>query len=223
MRYLEKATNRLSNLFSRKAEFSDLIKRENIYLYAGDIPPMVEYSGYIGLSLTQHNKNHIKHNVLDKYPLKDNSVDRYQSEDVFEHIDYDQLHVAINEIYRILKKGGLFRLSLPDYKCDLLYERTLKNDKGELLFDPLGGGKFIDGKVINGGHLWFPTYNKIKVLLDKTHFTNYTFLHYYDENGIGVTNKIDYSKGYVMRTPDNDDRVKHPYRPMSMIVDCIKT
>ena len=139
-------------------------KRENIYLYAGDIPPMAVYKEYIGLSLTQRNANHIKHNVLKKYPLKDNTVDRYQSEDVFEHINYEHLHLVINEIYRVLKKGGLFRLSLPDYECDILKERTLKNDKGELIFDPLGGGKFIDGKVLNGGHLWFPKYSNVKEL-----------------------------------------------------------
>lgn len=77
-------------------------------------------------------------------------------------------------------------------------------------------------KFLNGGHLWFPTYVKVKELLEKTDFIHYTFLHYYDENGTGITNKIDYSKGFVRRTPDNDDRVKDPYRPMSIVVDCIK-
>ena len=39
---------------------------------------------------------------------------------------------------------------------------------------------------------------------------------------IYITNKIDYSLGYISRTPDNDDRVKNPYRPMSIVVDCYK-
>ncbi len=34
--------------------------------------------------------------------------------------------------------------------------------------------------------------------------------------------KIDYSKGYIYRTPDHDSRVKNPYRPMSIVVDCHK-
>lgn len=222
MGIFKKIEKGLNNLTLNRVIFPDLIKRDKIYLYAGDVPQRKEYNEYIGLSLTQWNKNHIKHNVLEKYPLDDNSVDRYQSEDVFEHINYEQLHLVINEIYRVLKKGGLFRLSLPDYKCDLLNERTQKNIKGELIFDSDGGGKFIDGKVLNGGHVWFPTYCKVKELLIKTNFRNYTFLHYYDENGKGITNKIDYSKGFIMRTPDNDDRVRNPYRPMSLVVDCIK-
>jgi SAM-dependent methyltransferase len=217
-----KIIKKIKNLFSKKINFSDLNKMQKIYLYAGDIPEKTEYNEYIGLSISKWNSNHIKHNVLKKIPLKNNSIDRYQSEDVFEHIDYDQLHLVINEIYRVLKKGGLFRLSLPDYKCDILKERSIKNENGELVFDPVGGGKLIDGKVVNGGHLWFPTYIKVKELLEKSDFTNYTFLHYYDEEGNGITNTIDYSKGFVMRTPDNDARVKNPYRPLSLVVDCIK-
>lgn len=197
-------------------------KREKIFLYAGDVPEMQQYNQYVGLSLTQSNKNHIKHNVIEKYPLKDNSIDRYQSEDVFEHINYEQLPEVINEIYRVLKKDGFFRLCLPDYGCDLIYERSQKNEKGEVIFDPVGGGKFVGGKVINGGHVWFPTYKNVRELLEKTNFKNITFLHYYDENKKGTTNKIDYSKGFVKRTPDNDDRVKNPYRPLSLVVDCIK-
>ena len=222
MEILKKVKRKLKSLSIKKIKFSDLRKREKVYLYAGDIHPMKEYREYIGLSLRQRNKNHIKHNVLKKYPLEDNSIDRYQSEDVFEHINYEQLPGVINEIYRVLKKGSLFRLSLPDYSCDILYERSQKNENGEIVFDSFGGGKFVDGKVINGGHVWFPTYINVKELLEKTDFKFFTFLHYYDETGKGITNKIDYSKGFVMRTPDNDDRVKNPYRPLSLVVDCIK-
>ena len=37
-----------------------------------------------------------------------------------------------------------------------------------------------------------------------------------------VTHKIDYSKGHIHRTPDTDQRVQNPYRPMSIVVDCYK-
>ena len=50
----------------------------------------------------------------------------------------------------------------------------------------------------------------------------FVFYHYYDESGKGVTEPIDYSISHVMRTPDHDERVKNPYRPMSIVVDCIK-
>ena len=46
--------------------------------------------------------------------------------------------------------------------------------------------------------------------------------YYYDESGKGITKTIDYSIGHVMRTPDHDERVQNPFRPMSIVVDCIK-
>ncbi|WP_201567939.1 methyltransferase domain-containing protein, partial [Psychrobacter immobilis] len=193
-----------------------------IYLYAGDVPKNEAYQKFIGLSLTQSNFQHIKHDITEIMPLPDQCVDIYQAEDVFEHIQLDEIPNIINEIYRVLKKGGVFRLSVPDYRCDLLENRTVKDDKGELIFDPLGGGNYENGKVVGGGHIWFPKYETVKELLSKTKFNNINFLHYYDESGEAVTKPIDYSIGYVMRTPDNDERVSNPYRPMSIVVDCIK-
>lgn len=207
---------------NKRITFEKIRKNKKIYLYAGDIPNSAAYKNFIGLSLNREDKRHIKHNILRKHELYDNSVDIYQSEDVFEHISIADLPDIIAEIYRILKPGGIFRLSLPDYRCDVLYERCLKNEKGEILFDPFGGGDFLDGEVVNGGHVWFPRYEIVSELLMKSPFKIIDFYHYYDENGMAITKKIDYSIGFIQRTPDNDERVKKPYRPMSIVVDCIK-
>lgn len=206
-----------------RLKFKLLSRKKQIYLYAGNLPGEDErYDRYVGLSLTAFNHNHLLHNAVYKLPLKANTVDVYQSEDVFEHIQFNELKPIINDIYRVLKVNGLFRLSLPDYRCDLLYNRSLKDDNGKILFDSEGGGDFIDGKVVNGGHLWFPVYETVKELLESTQFQKITFYHYYTELNEGVLKPIDYSKGFVMRTPDNDERVKNPRRPMSIVVDCIK-
>jgi predicted SAM-dependent methyltransferase len=213
--------------------FSDIKNNDKIYLYCGDMyMKMLEYTTipFIGLSLTQSNNNHIKHDITNKFDLLDNSVDIVQSEDVMEHIDYNQLPDIINEIYRVLKVGGLFRLSLPDYRCDILSNRSLKNKSGDIYFDAGGGGDYdyINKKVIHGGHLWFPKYEEVKKLLDDSNFNkdNNTieFLHYYDNDNDnhGHINTIDYSLGYVHRTPDFDKRVQIPKRPMSLVIDCWK-
>lgn len=212
-------------------KFSELSSLPFVNLYAGDVPDMPEYRTrqLVGLSLVQEDKWHIRHDVTKPLPIPDESVDLYQSEDVFEHIEYERLPATISEIYRILKKGGLFRLSLPDYRCDVLVERSVKDADGNIIFDPGGGGAFkrrppIFGKkkVVKGGHVWFPLYENIVELFNNTRFSSVEFLHYYDESGVPHTNPIDYSKGFVKRTPDNDERVSHPFRPMSIVVDCIK-
>lgn len=219
---MHRIMKRIRDTFSHKASFNDLLSREIVCLYAGDVPQNGLYEKFVGLSLTQANSQHIKHDVTKRLPIRDSCVDIYQSEDVFEHIDPEDLTAVINEVYRVLKPGGIFRLSLPDYQCDIFRNRTLKDKDGNFLFDPGGGGDFKDGKVINGGHVWFPEYQQVRKILESTPFKEIRFYHYYNENGEAITNTIDYSVGHVMRTPDHDERAREPYRPMSIVVDCVK-
>ena len=210
-------------------KFEDIINNAEIFLYCGDMPkqrPNYTNIPFIGLSLRQDNKTHIQHNITTPIPLNDNTVDIVQSEDVMEHIEYNMLKNSIDDIFRILKPGGLFRLSMPDYNCDVLYNRSEKDSNGNIIFDKGGGGRYdrTNKKVIKGGHVWFQVFNSVKSLLESTNFSNnkINYLHYYDENNNSITNKIDYRKGYISRTPDHDNRVKNPYRPMSIVVDCYK-
>jgi SAM-dependent methyltransferase len=214
---------RYINVFN-KLTFEKIKDRDFIFLYAGDIPFRKEYKikGLVGLSIKRANYQTILHDICKPYPLPDNSIDAYQSEDVFEHIEYDQLPAALNEIYRILKPGGYLRISIPDYRFDLYCSRSVKDYNGNIVFDPDGGGSFVDGKVCDGGHLWFPTYESTLALVQQTKFTKYNFLHYYDADGTPVLKDIDYSKGFVQRTPDNDNRATNPRRPMSIVVDLVK-
>jgi SAM-dependent methyltransferase len=213
----------ISSLLAPQLNFSMLKKNQFIAFYAGDIPQNLNYRR-IGLSLTQNNENHIRHDITCLHEVEDNSVDIYQAEDVFEHIEYNKLEFVLNDIFRILKPNGLFRLSVPDYRCDIIFDRSIKDNNGNIIFDPYGGGGIdVETKqVINGGHIWFPMYEEVKKLLNKVPFSRVDFLHYYDELGNPHCNKIDYTKGFIQRTPDYDERVANPYRPMSIVVDCYK-
>ncbi len=225
--------------FTNLAKFKlswDLVKKsDRILLYARNIhlnnpqycTPSQNPSAYnfACLSLNKNNSTHLLHDVTKPIPLPDNSVDVYLSEDVFEHLEYNSLPAIIDEIYRVLKPGGLFRLAMPDYRCDILYNRSVRDTNGKIIFDPQGGGDFLNGKVIKGGHLWFPNLESTKALLAKTAFNKpgkINYLHYYNTKNKSITNKIDYSLCYVRRTPDNDGRVKKPYRAMSIVVDLVK-
>ena len=220
--FLMHVTRKINRKARQEISFDELLKQKSIHLYAGDVPDNDLYEGKIGLSITQADSRHILHNILEPYPLPDDSVDSYMAEDVLEHLPYDKLGDVIDEIYRILKPGGLFRLALPDYRNDIMRKRSLKDKKGNILFDPLGGGIYKDAKVLEGGHLWFPQYEAVKKLVEKSKFNKYEFLHYYDESGKSITKPIDYSKGYISRTPDHAERVKIPYRALSIVVDMYK-
>ncbi len=93
---------------------------------------------------------------------------------------------------------------------------------GTICSTRLVGGALVDGEVVDGGHVWFPTYVEVRNLLRRSRFNDIRFFHYYDESGKPVTRPIDYSIGHVMRTPDHDQRVQDPYRPLSIVVDCVK-
>jgi SAM-dependent methyltransferase len=201
-------------------------KSDTRKLYAGALyRGLPQYHTHIGITPFVFSMRNIKHDLRDPFPIPDNSIETFQSEDVFEHIPYAELAPIIEEIFRILKPGGLFRLSVPDYRCDVMLDRSIKNEAGAPIFDPGGGGAFVNGKVVNDGHLWFPNYERVKSLLENSAFATLgiiRFLHYTSVSGESVLEPIDYSLGYVQRTPDNDDRVRSPRRAMSIVVDCTK-
>jgi SAM-dependent methyltransferase len=168
-------------------------KHGSVRLYAGGLyRGLPQFHTHIGISPFESSTKNINHDLRQPMPLANNSVDIFQSEDVFEHIPYVDMPPIIEEVFRVLKSGGLFRLSVPDYRCDVMLNRALRGSAGEPIFDPGGGGAFVDGKVVDGGHVWFPVYETVKVLLDQSSFATkgtVRFLHYTAATGKSVLNR----------------------------------
>jgi len=195
-------------------------------LYAGRLIRLLpQYRTHLGLALSVPSSRNIVHDIRERMPIPDESLDAYQAEDVFEHIEYDEIPAIFEEIYRVLKPGGLFRFSVPDYRCNVYSSRAWRDENGDVLFDPGGGGRLLEGKVIEGGHVWFPVYESIRELFGKSRFASggrIEYLHYTLADGTFAVRDIDYSRGFVGRTPDNDDRAKSPRRPLSIVVDAVR-
>ncbi|MBD2484159.1 glycosyltransferase family 92 protein [Planktothrix sp. FACHB-1365] len=212
---------------SVSSDWERIFEQNPIRLYAGSLSKQAKEDGWIGLALDKSDQWHIKHDLTQPFPIGDGVVDCFQAEDVIEHIEpADLLSVTFPEIYRVMKPGGFIRISLPDYRCDYLIDRCWKNEQGDVYYDPLGGGKW-DAKlkrVTPGGHIWFPTYERLRSLIELSPLRHCKadWLHYYDVTGQPVIHDIDYSKGYIMRTPDHDRRVQNPRRPLSIVVDLYK-
>lgn len=203
-----------------RMDFGRLDLTKEINLYASDICDEVHFSNpnLFGLSINKADSRHILHNITDKYPLPDNSISSYQAEDVLEHIEFAQLTDAINEIYRILKKDGLFRICLPDYFSPYLKNISMTNKNGDIVFDPTGGGVYGENGVSGGGHVWFPNYLLVDDLLKGTLFHRIDFRCYHTENGEVLKKEIDFSKGYINRMP-KEGKIGLIY---SIVVDCYK-
>lgn len=208
----------LRRLFGKEITFNDILKRDKIQLYAGDLADRIKWNdNLVGLVLHKGDKYSIQHDITDPYPLPNGCVFSYQSEDVFEHIELAKMPGVLEEIYRILRPEGLLRISVPDYKHPALIERSVL-EEDRIVFDPGGGGIYQDGSVQGGGHVWFPTYEIMKRLLENSSFQQYEFLHYYNEDGLPIRKKIDYNKGYILRTPDHIGEIG----AVSIVVDCYK-
>ena len=118
--------------------------------------------------------------IVNGLRITDNSCDGIFCSHVLEHLCHADLIIAINNTYKMLKPGGIFRMVLPDmeFYCNE-YLSSLKNNKSDACFklmqDSLLGSKnrkkgflnFIQSFYGNANHLWMWDYNSLSnVLLD---------------------------------------------------------
>jgi SAM-dependent methyltransferase len=207
--------------------WQDFLSSRSRKLYAGKLRrALPQFATHFGVTPFYASTRNINQDIAEPFPIPDDCVEVFQSEDVFEHIALPKLVPVLNEIHRVLVPGGLFRLSVPDYHFDQYIERCQRGPGGEIVFDPGGGGEFVDGRVTGGGHVWFPTIETVRELFAKSLFGTrgvVTFLQYNNGDGTFKMESIDYRLGYIKRTPDHDARVADRPRPISIVVDARKS
>ncbi|WP_159074814.1 methyltransferase domain-containing protein [Polynucleobacter difficilis] len=211
-------------------------KNENIKkIYFGNLfpsEPQYQSNEFYGLALHPKFEKDIQHNLNSRLPFEDNSLEKIQSQDVIEHIPYDNNIAILDDVYRALKPGGIFRLSAPDYCCPLLKMRSVYDCYGNLLAD-LGMGASVSSSCnsivlitqpMNGdGHIWYPTHEKLLALILTSKIRmcqSIVFHHYWRSDGTFTANSFDDLGMPVLRAPPHDSRANG--KPISIIVDFIK-
>lgn len=191
--------------------WKDIISKDPIYLNLGggnNHHPKIGYKNYVSIDTNCHNDPCIKFDLRKPIPLPDNSVTRILTEDFLEHIHVYDIKKLLQECFRILKYRGIMRIGVPDYNNP--------KDRPYLV-------KGIDKRFPS--HVTLTYYKLIKNIIIESPFSyNYKFYHYWDE-GKFIREKIDYSLGFIKRTPDNDIRCKkHGYelQVTSIVVDLFK-
>jgi SAM-dependent methyltransferase len=172
-------------------EWSKVVKNSPLYLNlggAGDCHPKPHYENYIAVDLNGDAEWSVKHDLSQPFPLPDSSVDRILSEHFFEHMAEVDVAALLKECYRVLKPGGFLRIAVPDY----MNPRKRKYLKAK--HDP-----------DHTNHLSFPTYESLSSQVSGSPFEGYQFYHYWHGDNF-VRKPIDYSVGYLKRTPDHDRR-----------------
>jgi hypothetical protein len=205
------------------------------YIYFGNLFPAEDQykSGlFRGLSLHPKFDRDIPHDARHPMAFSDNSVEGFQSQDVFEHIEFELVAGILDDIYRCMTPGGIFRLSLPDYNGPLLRSRSVYDCNGKILHDSSMGGA-VSGQLSGGltvtfpdngdAHLWFPTYANVLDLIVKSQIRKCTvvnFYHYWLNATEFVCKPFDQSIMPVIRTPPRDMRAQG--KPISLVVDFVK-
>ena len=203
---------------SNYLEFGQLDLSEDIKLYAGDICDAVHLNekNLYGLSINKADERHIYHNIMEKYPLPDGCISRYELEEVLEYIPRELQKSTLNEICRILKPESLCRITIPDFNSPYLRERTMMSKDGKFMFDAGAGGNYNENGIENG-NIYFPTYEDFNEILKRTDFSSIDWLCYYTSDGVLHKKYIDMSKGYNNRVKNGTDENVY-----SMVVDCYK-
>lgn len=205
------------------------------YFYFGNlVTHEIQYKNglFAGLALHPQFPRDIRHDLTKRLPFETDSIKGGQAQDVFEHIEYDAVPSILDEVYRCLAPGGLFRMSVPDYHSPLLQSRSAYDKNGNILCDLAMGGS-LKG-IMSGGikvslegngiaHLWFPTYAQVLDCIIKSDIRRCSQIsvhHAWLSADKWVANEFDQTIMPVMRCPPTDMRADG--KPISIIVDFVK-
>jgi len=132
----------------------------------------------------------VAHDLRQPIPLPDGSVARIHSEDFFEHIAVPEMGSLLAECHRLLAPGGMMRIGVPDYR----------NPKDRRYL--AAGRDPTDPKHVTLTHVAL-----MKDVIAASPFGRGRFYHYWDGDTF-VREPIDYTLGWIQRTPDHDPRCR---------------
>lgn len=166
------------------------------------------YDGWIS---TQENELNLLDENSFKNMFKENSVDCFLAEHVFEHLTYEEGESAAKIIFKFLKNGGQIRVAVPD--------ANFRNERYQNMCKPGGPGSINHPAYT---HKVFYDYRHLIDVFEKAGF-RCKLLEWCDENGDFHFNYYNLENGKIGRSLRFDTRNQDGKLEMvSLIVDCIK-
>jgi SAM-dependent methyltransferase len=205
------------------------------YLYFGSLglhERQYQIPNFIGLALEPAHAREVKHDLTGALPYSDNSIAKIQAQDVLEHLPFDTAPFVLDEIYRVLKPGGVFRLSVPDYRSPVLKRRSIYDGRGRVIgdllmgatsyFDETTGDARVRFSTDGDAHIWFPRYELITHLVLKSEIRK-AQIHFYQaflDDHTYLCEPVPENEMHVQRAVPHDKRAGGA--PTSIIVDFVK-
>jgi SAM-dependent methyltransferase len=205
------------------------------YLYFGSLGPherQYQVPNFIGLALEPAHEREVRHDLAAALPYPAGSIAKVQAQDVLEHLPFERVPFVLDEIYRVLKPGGVFRLSVPDYRSPVHRRRSLYDWRGRVTGDLMMGAEpYFDAatgdariRFAEGGeaHLWFPRYELITHLVLKSEIrkSRITFWQAFLDDHTFLAEPFPEDEMYVQRALPHDRRAGGA--PVSIVADFVK-
>lgn len=206
------------------------------YLYFGSLglhERQYQVPNFIGLALEPKHDREIRHDATAALPFGDNSIAKVQSQDVFEHLPFEKVPFVMDEVYRVLKPGGTFRLSVPDYRSPVLKRRSVYDWRGRVTGDLLmGATPYLDETTGDArvrfsedghAHVWFPRYELVTHLILKSEIRKSREIKFHQcfvDDHSYLCGPIPENEMYVQRAAPHDRRAGGA--PVSIVVDFTK-
>ncbi|MHC4402951.1 MAG: methyltransferase domain-containing protein [Planctomycetota bacterium] len=170
------------------------------------------YDDYVGVGSNVRGDWAVIHSFPNLLPLPDGCIDRALSEQMLEHLNNTTLDIALREICRTLMPGALFRIGVPD-AWHPEYDQLARPQKS-----PRRSRRY---------HWQHFTVDSLTAVLLSAGFSRVEPLTWWDGAGEFQHKGIDYSLGWIRRTPEHRylraDRWKgYAICPTSLVVDTYK-
>ena len=205
------------------------------YLYFGSLGPherQYRIPNFTGLALHPAHDREIQHDLAAALPYSDGSIAKIQAQDVLEHLAFEKVPFVLDEIYRVLKPGGTFRLSVPDYRSPVLKRRSIYDARGRVTgdlmmgatsyYDPATGDARVQFSEDGDAHVWFPRYELVTHLVLKSEIRK-AKIHFYQaflDDHTYLCEPVPEDEMFVQRAAPHDKRAGGA--PVSIVADFVK-
>ena len=169
------------------------MKKEKLYLHLGcgkrNLP------GFTNIDLARFPHIHYKRRVEDLSIFKNNSTDLVYACHIFEYFDRDETRKVLKEWKRVLKKGGILRIAVPDFEALVKVYKKYKDIN--LIKGPLYGKWPISGTN--------------KVVFHKTVYDFKSLKKILQENGFIKVKRYDWRKRIPHKDYDDHSQAYIPH------------
>jgi SAM-dependent methyltransferase len=191
------------------------------YLYFGSLglhERQYQVPNFIGLALNPAHDREMAHDLIAPLPFADGVIAKVQAQDVLEHLPLDKVPAVLDEIYRVLKPGGIFRLSVPDYRSPVLKRRSIYDARGRVT-----GDARVRFSEDGHAHVWFPRYELITHLILKSQIRKSAEIKFYQcflDDHTYLCEPVPENEMFVQRAAPHDMRAGGA--PVSIVADFTK-